>query len=199
MFNPADLTPENIAKLAEKMRDPAVRQKAAFHLANTVGPSPDEQDQIQAMMNPQQQPQEQAPQQVAQAQQMPPQMPPQLPPQLSPPVQEMAPEPMSPPIDPQQQDAAQQMQQQTQEKMQAAMEYDKLGLQGAAPNDYWGKAAIYYEYLDKMQAQQLQQMMMQPQQGMPMPGGGGGMLPTEPVRQTSPQQNVSNYMNVGGQ
>lgn len=62
MFNPADISKERIAQLAERMKDPQLRAQAAQFLAANVGPAPDQQQEIQRMMQPQQQ-QQMAPQQ----------------------------------------------------------------------------------------------------------------------------------------
>lgn len=178
MMNPADLTHENIQKLAEKMRDPQARMQAAHKLASTIGPSPDEQDQIQAQFGNAMQPQQQG----------------QMPQQEQPLPSANMPQGPTP--------AATQQQQ---EKQYGAQMYDQLGLTGAQPGDVWGKAAIFFEFQQGQQAAQQQQqqqaMMAQQQGGMPPQGGGGAppQIPTEPVRATSPQKNVQNYMQAGGQ
>lgn len=206
MFNPADLTPERIQALAQKMQDPALRQKAAYHLASTVGPAPDEQDQIQQMMQPQGQPQGQAtPQpQAPQVQANPAAFPGQgqipqsgmMPP---PSMDQQIPSDIQQGLDAQimEQMAHQQAQEQERQKMQEAQMYDQLGLTGAQPGDIWGKAAIYNEFIMQQQSLQKQMMPQGQQQSPSMP-----QLQTEPVpaRQGTgaqvPQEDYLKY--IGG-
>lgn len=184
MFNPADITPENIQKLAQKMQDPAARKQAAFMLAQNIGPAPDEQDQIQQMVNPQGgPPQGQANPGAFPGQGQIPQsgmVPVPTPQQATPPAIQQEQQQMLMQQQQEQQMIQEQAAQQQAQKMAEAQEYDNLGLTGAAPDDIWGKAAIYNDFILQQQAAQRQlQMQVDPQ-------GAGQQQPSAPMIQTEP-------------
>lgn len=216
MYNPADLTQDRIIKLANKMKDPEARKQAAFKLASQVGPSPDEAAELGQMMQPQGgQQQPQLPPEMQMQGGLQPQMPDMMQPGYTgsgnlgsvrrpesalppghptPQPTEIQPGNLRPSTLDEEQDAHQQMQQQNLQKLEMAKLYDELGMVGADPNDYWGKAAIAQEYLDKQSAlrQQAQQMQQQQQQAP----GGAPSQPAQPPRQQMPNQNFDDY--VGG-